>query len=67
MEDPQRRDEPANALPGEFRSREIRLRYVRFLDDFPAFGLSTLWIDIGGVQSRADPKIYVVQTATPGR
>jgi adenine-specific DNA-methyltransferase len=40
------------------------LSYVRFLDDFPAFGLSNTWIDIGGIQSRADPKIYVVQTAT---
>ncbi|WP_031279418.1 site-specific DNA-methyltransferase [Candidatus Microthrix parvicella] len=39
------------------------LAYVRFLDDFPAFGISNSWNDIGGIQSRADPKIYVVQTA----
>jgi adenine-specific DNA-methyltransferase len=40
------------------------LSYVRYLDDFPAFAISNAWMDIGGVQSRADPKIYVVQTAT---
>ncbi len=40
------------------------LRYVRFLDDFPAFPLSNVWNDIGGIQSRTDPKIYVVQTST---
>jgi adenine-specific DNA-methyltransferase len=40
------------------------LRYVRYLDDFAAFGLSNNWDDIGGIQSRSDPKIYVVQTAT---
>ena len=37
--------------------------YVRFLDDFPAYPRTNLWLDIGGVQSRSDPKIYVVQTA----
>jgi adenine-specific DNA-methyltransferase len=40
------------------------LAYVRFLDDFPAYPFSNTWMDIGGIQSRADPKIYVVQTAT---
>jgi adenine-specific DNA-methyltransferase len=40
------------------------LGYVRFLDDFPAFGLANTWADVGGIQSRADPKIYSVQTAT---
>lgn len=40
------------------------LSYVRYHDDFPAYPLSNTWTDIGGVQSRADPKIYVVQTAT---
>ena len=39
------------------------LSYVRYFDDFPAFPLTNSWTDIGGVQSRADPKIYVVQTA----
>ena len=40
------------------------LSYVRFLDDFPAFPQTNVWTDIGGVQSRADPKVYVVQTGT---
>jgi adenine-specific DNA-methyltransferase len=41
------------------------LSYVRFLDDFAAFPISNVWTDIGGIQSRADPKTYVVQTALP--
>ena len=40
------------------------VRYVRCLDDFSATPRSNIWLDIGGVQSRTDPKIYVVQTAT---
>jgi adenine-specific DNA-methyltransferase len=40
------------------------LAYVRFIDDFPAFPITNAWMDIGGIQSRSDPKIYVVQTAT---
>jgi adenine-specific DNA-methyltransferase len=40
------------------------LAYVRYLDDFPAYPVTNVWPDIGGVQSRADPKIFVVQTAT---
>jgi adenine-specific DNA-methyltransferase len=40
------------------------LGYVRYLDDFSAFVEANLWDDIGGVQSRADPKVYVVQTST---
>jgi len=40
------------------------LAYVRFIDDFPAYPITNTWMDIGGIQSRADPKVYVVQTAT---
>ncbi|WP_439641468.1 site-specific DNA-methyltransferase [Nevskia sp.] len=40
------------------------LSYVRFLDDFSAATINNLWSDIGGIQSRADPKVYVVQTPT---
>lgn len=40
------------------------LRYVRFFDDFTAVALTNIWPDVGGIQSRADPKIYVVQTST---
>lgn len=45
------------------RSRET-LNYVRFIDDFPAYALTSIWTDIGGIQSRDDPKVYVVQTST---
>lgn len=41
------------------------IRYMRYLDDFPVSQISDTWHDIGGsVQSRSDPKIYVVQTGT---
>jgi adenine-specific DNA-methyltransferase len=40
------------------------LSYVRFLDDFAAITLNNSWADVGGVQSRADPKVYVVQSPT---
>lgn len=40
------------------------LGYVRFIEDFPAYSLTDTWLDIGGIQSRADPKVYVVQTST---
>ena len=39
-------------------------RYVRCLDDFSVFPRNNVWLDVGGVQSRTDPKVYVVQTAT---
>ena len=39
-------------------------RFIRFLDDFPEYPANSAWMDIGGVQSRTDPKVYVVQTAT---
>jgi len=38
------------------------LRYIRYLDDFPVNPLSNVWTDVGGIQSRTDSKIYVVQT-----
>jgi adenine-specific DNA-methyltransferase len=40
------------------------VRYVRCLDDFAIVPQTNVWLDIGGVQSRTDPKVYVVQTAT---
>jgi adenine-specific DNA-methyltransferase len=41
------------------------IRYKRYLDDFPCMALGDSWDDIGGsVQSRSDPKVYVVQTGT---
>lgn len=42
-----------------------KLRFVRAEDDASGQGLTNNWSDIGGaVQSRSDPKIYVVQTGT---
>ena len=42
-----------------------RLRYVRYFSDFPLQPNHNIWIDIGGsVQSRSDPKVFVVQTGT---
>jgi adenine-specific DNA-methyltransferase len=40
------------------------ISYRRFLNDFAAFPLTNVWTDITGIQSRADPKVYVVQTST---
>jgi adenine-specific DNA-methyltransferase len=40
------------------------LAYVRYLNDFGAFEYTNVWTDIGGIQSRSDPKIYVVQSAS---
>ena len=50
------------------RARRIQamantIRYVRFLDDFPSVSVTNTWSDIGGIQSRSDPKIFVVQTS----
>ncbi|MGA3316616.1 MAG: site-specific DNA-methyltransferase [Candidatus Korobacteraceae bacterium] len=40
-----------------------KLGYLRYYDDFPVVSITNMWSDIGGaVQSRSDPKIYVVQT-----
>ena len=39
------------------------VRYVRFMDDFSVSPRTNVWLDVGGVQSRTDPKVYVVQTA----
>lgn len=39
------------------------LRYVRYFDDFPLMGYNNAWNDVGGIQSRVDGKVYVVQTS----
>lgn len=42
-----------------------KLRFVRAESDASGQGLTNNWSDIGGaVQSRSDPKVYVVQTGT---
>lgn len=40
------------------------IRYLRKITDFGFSGYTNVWSDIGGIQSRTDPKVYVVQTAT---
>ncbi|MCY4284445.1 MAG: site-specific DNA-methyltransferase [Thiotrichales bacterium] len=50
----------SNRMVGEGRS----VAYVRYLDDFPVFPISAFWDDTWGVQSRSDPKQYVVQTSS---
>jgi adenine-specific DNA-methyltransferase len=41
------------------------LSYRKYYDDFAAVTLDNVWSDVsGGVTSRADPKIYVVQSGT---
>nr|WP_228391943.1 site-specific DNA-methyltransferase [Acetobacter indonesiensis] len=41
------------------------LSYRKYYDDFSAIALDNVWSDVsGGVTSRADPKVYVVQTGT---
>jgi adenine-specific DNA-methyltransferase len=41
------------------------LSYRKYYDDFSAVSLDNVWADVsGGVTSRADPKVYVVQTGT---
>ena len=44
-------------------SEGISIAYIRYLDDFPVFPISSFWDDTWGVQSRSDPKRYVVQTS----
>ena len=44
---------------------QVSLRFQKNFDDFGAISLTNNWDDVsGGVQSRNDPKVYVVQTAT---
>ena len=46
-------------------SSNNKLNYRRFQDDYGYAPVANLWTDISGaVQSRSDPKIYVVQTGT---
>ena len=48
-----------------YASGRGRLNYRRFQDDFSVSIIGNLWADISGaVQSRSDPKIYVVQSST---
>ncbi len=45
-------------------SSSNNLQYIRYFEDFPMQEMNNLWDDVMGIQSRKDPKVYVVQTAT---
>jgi len=52
-------------LAGRLQAGKASLRYRRLQRDFPVRELNNIWTDISGsVQSRSDPKVYVVQTST---
>ena len=62
---------PTIGMPRVAKSQRVsvsnngKLGYIRYFNDFPIKRFSNLWTDIGGsVQSRSDPKVYVVQTGT---
>lgn len=62
---------PQTGMPRLTKSNRIKvsnnkkLGYIRHFDDFAITRMSNMWSDIGGgVQSRADPKVYVVQTGS---
>jgi adenine-specific DNA-methyltransferase len=49
---------------GRIKRTGKSISFIRLLEDSPAFGINNIWTDIGGVMSRSDPKVYVVQTST---
>lgn len=50
----------AGRIAGEGKS----IAYIRYFEDFAVQTLNNVWEDHASVQSRSDPKVYVVQTAT---
>jgi adenine-specific DNA-methyltransferase len=50
-------------LSGRIVRTGTGISFTRLLEDFPAFPINNVWTDIGGIMSRTDPKIYVVQTS----
>ncbi len=49
---------------GRITREGTSIGYVRFINDFPAFPFGNVWTDQASIQSRSDPKRYVVQTST---
>ena len=49
---------------GRIRRTGKSISFLRLLADSPSFSINNVWTDIGGVMSRSDPKVYVVQTST---
>ena len=52
------------ARAGRIVATSNTLSYIQYLQDFPCLNYNNFWADLGGIQSRKDPKVYVVQTAT---
>lgn len=53
------------ARAGRVQASGRSIRYKRYADDLAVLPVTDVWSDIGGsVQSRNDPKVYVVQTGT---
>lgn len=48
---------------GRIIPTDNKLQYLRYFEDFPYIELNNVWTDILGIQSRKDPKVYVVQSA----
>jgi adenine-specific DNA-methyltransferase len=52
-------------LANRIMATQRQIRFKKYFDDFGALALTNFWDDAGGgIQSRSDPKIYVVQTNT---
>ena len=49
---------------GRILQTSNNLRYKRYFEDFPYMEINNVWTDILGIQSRKDPKVYVVQSST---
>ena len=49
---------------GRIISTDNNLRYLRYFEDFPMMEINNIWNDVMGIQSRKDPKVYVVQSST---
>ena len=49
---------------GRVKQTGKNISFIRLLQDSPAFSINNTWTNIGGIMSRSDPKIYVVQTST---
>lgn len=49
---------------GRIIATDNSLGYIRYFEDFPMQEINNVWDDILGIQSRKDPKVYVVQTST---
>ncbi|MEQ1718159.1 MAG: site-specific DNA-methyltransferase [Hyphomicrobium sp.] len=52
------------SVAGRILETGANISFRKFFDDFPALSLDNFWADVsGGITSRSDPKVYVVQTS----